>query len=234
LATALTSCDLGYDDVNRIFPDVGGQAGAPPVLPGGGRLVKSHEARSWTPASRTGPRVVYLVRDGRDVAVSLFHFFNRVGVDVSNFDDLARLFAAGRTGPYGSWQSHVLGWLSSAGDPQNMLVIRYEDLLADALATLNHLDRVFGLAIGEQRLANAIATNSPASMRSKETGSARMVAEQHGQTPFVRAAGSGGWHEMFDPAPLVEFERQIGEALIAAGYRLSSPHEKPRPESTPR
>ena len=43
LFETLTKNDAGFDNVNRMLPDVGMHADATPLLPNQGRLIKTHE-----------------------------------------------------------------------------------------------------------------------------------------------------------------------------------------------
>ena len=95
------------------------------------RILKSHEC--FDPRYR---RVIYIVRDPRDVAVSNYHWEmkKRSMGDAypiekfvprwmaSEFSYLARL---------GSWGDHVTSWLSTREGHRGFLLLRYEDLIAD-------------------------------------------------------------------------------------------------------
>jgi hypothetical protein len=78
----LTQKDAGFDDVNRHIPDVGGQRNAMALLPNQGRLIKTEEA--FRPDYR---RAIYIVRDGRDVALSEYAYQKAQGWIDCSFDD---------------------------------------------------------------------------------------------------------------------------------------------------
>src|SRR5919199_2355406 len=58
-----------FGRVLEVIPYLGNQAGAPPTLPEGGRVIKTHESRSFGPA-----RALYVVRDPRSVALSQYSY----------------------------------------------------------------------------------------------------------------------------------------------------------------
>src|SRR5881392_1388832 len=96
------------------------------------RILKSHEC--FDPRY---PRVIYIVRDPRDVAVS-FYFYNiKVGVipEEYSIEDFVRRFLAPNVVGYadrvGCWQDHVLSWIRLRQGKLGFALIRYEDLLAD-------------------------------------------------------------------------------------------------------
>ena len=99
---------VGFANIERIVPDIATFPRAdfrnlkPP------RVIKSHHC--FDPRY---PRVIYLVRDPRDVAVSLYHYAKKV----RNIDDavpledfINRMFVPGRS-YNGTWGEHVGSWL---------------------------------------------------------------------------------------------------------------------------
>jgi len=55
-----------FDEVNHIVAEVGLHGPAIPLLPGGGRLIKTHE-----PYQKQYKKAIYLVRDARDVVLAM-------------------------------------------------------------------------------------------------------------------------------------------------------------------
>src|SRR5436305_1879262 len=133
------------------------------------RVLKSHE--SFDPRY---PRVIYIVRDPRDVAVSFYHFnikMRRFGDDFP-LDEFVSRFIETRIVPevdrYGSWRDHVLGWLQLRGDRKNFKLIRYEDLQAHPVEELAKIATLLGLEPTKERLERAIALSSSDHMRKLE------------------------------------------------------------------
>src|SRR5690242_17221396 len=67
LGEVLTRESVEFENVNRIIPEVGLQGKARAVLPGGGRLIKTHELYR-----QEYQRAIYVIRDVRDVLLSEF------------------------------------------------------------------------------------------------------------------------------------------------------------------
>jgi hypothetical protein len=87
------------------------------------RVFKSHLPRAWLPR---GARYVYVRRDGRDVAVSYFHFYRSHLGFSGSFDQFFEHFLRGDL-QYRSWFKHVAGWQRFAADPAQ-LILDYDAL----------------------------------------------------------------------------------------------------------
>ena len=94
------------------------------------RILKSHEC--FDPRYR---RVIYIVRDPRDVVVSNYHWEmkQRSMPDAYPIEQ----FVDGWMEPVywvrvGSWGDHVTSWLSTRQGRPGFLLLRYEDMIADA------------------------------------------------------------------------------------------------------
>lgn len=221
VAQALTSQEIDFDSAGRVSPPLGKQRGAPELL-GPGRLIKSHEP--WSKITRTPTRAVYLVRDGRDVAVSMYFFVQRRGAIAGTFAEFLDLFLAGEVNNYGSWASHVAGWIRARdANPDRISLLKYEDMLVHGGSAIRAAFGRIDVAIDDDALALALERNSTRAMRSKESRS-ETISKRQGKSaeakaiPFVRVGRSGTWAETFDEEQERRFSRVAGEVLAATGY----------------
>jgi len=74
------------------------------------RFIKSHH-----PFDQTYKRVIYVVRDPKDVAVSQYHYQikRKVIQDGHPMDEWIARYVAGEVCPYGSWGENVGSWLAA-------------------------------------------------------------------------------------------------------------------------
>jgi hypothetical protein len=191
------------------------------------RLLKSHEC--FDPRY---PRVIHVVRDPRDVAVSFYYYNLKVGVlpDGHSMDDFIDRFLAAQVVGYadrlGSWEDHTLSWLRMRQGKPGYQLVRYEDLLSNALAELTHLATFLNLTTDPARIARAVQLSSAGHMRSleqkqwKEWGTTK---ETRSDIPFVREAKSGGWQSRLSPAAVKKIETAWGSTMQELGYELSQP-----------
>jgi hypothetical protein len=96
------------------------------------RFIKSHS--SFDPRYR---RVIYVVRDPRDVA------------DPFSTDD------------FGSWGENAGSWLAARSHDPGFFLLRYEDLVADTTSELVRLTTFAGLAANPETIAHAIRRSAP-------------------------------------------------------------------------
>jgi hypothetical protein len=223
LGHVLGGRELDFDSVRDVLPPVGHHQRAPRLLPDGGRLVRSHEPLGALPG-HPALSVLYLVRDGRDVAVSYLHHMRRVG----RFDgDLAAFlpqFLSGAVDSYGPWHAHALEAAARREDGHpSPLIIRYEDLRHDSVGELARIATFLGVAPDAGALEAAVAANAKDRMRAKERTSRILQSQNADGSSFVRSDVRRSWNELVDPATTREFERVAGAALRAFGYLETAP-----------
>jgi len=216
LQHALTGVAASFDATEDAIGTIGGDMDVPALLPHGGRILKSHEA--FAAGVRAPGRVVYVVRDGRDVAVSYYHHFLRRGrLALGEFSSFLPRFLAGEFDGYGPWGTHVTSWLDGqASSDGRLLTIRYEDLLEDPLGGLRQALEFVGVSVGADVVEAAVEANRFEQMRQRETESA--FHEAQGNRFFVRRGVSGEWQETFSAADAALFDHAFGAVLERLGY----------------
>jgi hypothetical protein len=183
------------------------------------RILKSHLPYGWLP--RPG-RYVYVWRDGRDVAVSYYHFYcSHLGCR----DDFATFFQRFLRGDlqYRSWFDHVAGWTAHASAPE-VLVVRYEDLHRDPTAVLRRVATHVGLAASEDRLAQIVAETSFEAMKGQEAKFDHATAlslERGGSARgFLRRGLTGEGAAVLEVHQTAAFEEQLRASPVRPSRQL--------------
>lgn len=101
-------------------------------------------------------KVVYLIRDPVDAMVSLYQRRDRVGSPQISFDDFVELELRGK-GPYGSWDRHVDSYLCGALPKESLLLVRYEEMIADPATALRNILEFGGVTCSVEQ-ARRVAT----------------------------------------------------------------------------
>jgi hypothetical protein len=212
-----------FANINRLIPDPTGTNKRDFDRMPRPRIIKSHEC--FDPRY---PRVIYIVRDPRDVVVSQYHYHRKIRKieDDSPLDKFVARFLAGETCPHGSWGQNISTWLFTSEENPRFLLLRYEDLVADTARELAKVVAFLHLSAGPEQIAQSVERSSADHMRKLEetqTDKNGLMKGSRKDLSFVRAAGSGGWRTEL-PAPMVEkIEAAWGPLMRHLGYELSSP-----------
>jgi Sulfotransferase domain len=237
LLEILTGSTAGFLNIHHVIPEMGMQPGVRPILPNGGRLIKTHE-----PYRRVYKKAVYLVRDVRDVLLSAYAVDSATGMALYHsrgrgFDGYIDTFLKGKIAHQGSWQNHVNSWLDSplVGDDR-LLLIRFEDMRRKTEAAVTSVLDFLGISCDKDKVITAIANNSLERMRAKEESVKRSgvkldkkvlirdltVDSEEGR--FVRKGTIGGWHAKLTEPQVRLIEQWTGPTLLRMGYEvISSP-----------
>jgi hypothetical protein len=193
------------------------------------RMLKSHEC--FQPHY---PRVIYLVRDPRDVAISFYHH-NVKARNISDDYPMAKFvprFIAGEFDPkFGSWRDNVLSWTLVRKEDPGFLLLRYEDMKLDTVSVLASvvafLDRCAFRKIDSnpEALRRTVELSSAENMRALEKQDASswvLTKGTRSDKPFVRSATSGGWKTQLDPESVAAIESAWGSLMQKLAYDLVS------------
>ena len=189
------------------------------------RLIKSHEC--FDPRY---PRVIHIVRDPRDVAVSFYYYNIKVGElpDGYPMDEFVDSFLAARTVGYadrlGSWEDHTLSWLRLRKGKPVYRLVRYEDLLSDTATELRRLVDLWRMDAQTERIERAVKLSSAAQMRSLEQKQWKQwgtTKNTRSDIPFVREATSGGWRGKLSPVSAHKIGMAWGATMEELGYEVS-------------
>lgn len=189
------------------------------------RRLKSHLPYASIPK---GPgRYIYVLRDGRDVAVSYFHQLSR---QYQSFESFFEDFVHGKV-PYGSWFSHVAKWLCN-GAGLRLHIVRFEHLITDLAAGVREIAGFCGICTDEQILERTVRNCTFDSMRRYEpqfslstrdharfADRPRMMDEPL----MIRKGQMGAWHEYFTSEMLTKYRdvfRRLPRDTSLADYEL--------------
>ena len=231
----------GFGKIDKCIPEIDAHRGVPPILPRGGRLIKTHEKyrKDYTKA-------IFLVRDLRDVLLSNYARAVECGlaplVSKGDFDSFLLSSLAGSAFQMGSWPEHTRSWLESPPAKNgNLMVVRYEDLRQNPEQALGKLLEFLGVTPDVRTIRKAIENNTLQQMRAKEDRARRAgepspllgchnSAEEDGR--FVRKGEVGGWRSKLTDAQVKIIQQYAGDALTAVGYESGLVGEEGRSQST--
>jgi hypothetical protein len=192
------------------------------VMPPGARYQHFNIERVPQP-NALDRNAILLVRDGRDVAVSLFMASTRDGPNGTrrwegdgttiDFHDFLRSeFMAvrgprreilARMNPVDYWAKFHVDWLAN---PNVVSIVRYERLLEDQCFVIREVQRSLGYRDGE-----------------REPVEIQLDFDRHSPVGQNILSGyqrktTGNWRRIFSPDDVAFFEQRAGAALRALGY----------------
>ena len=198
---------IDFHSVHSVIPDYGIREHRQFIEAlAGPRIMKSHSA-----FDRRFHRVIYLVRDGRDVMVSYYDYETKH----QRFDGSFQDFLLSSQLPYGLWADHVQSWLD-AREGTDLLVVRYEDLLQDAQHELERMTRFVGIDSTPDVLESAVRRSAFDQMQKLEQTRGRPYGDTAYQ--FVRRGMAGQWSGAFDQESRAVFKSQANRLLVELGY----------------
>jgi Sulfotransferase domain len=219
---AFPSESVTFTNIERLIPDTSSQSNRALKRTPRPRIIKSH-----TYFDPRFPRVLYIVRDPRDLVLSYYNFQRKCRQIADDYpladyvDDFVnrRLISAG----WGSWAENVASWIYTRQKHSGFLLIRYEDMQSDTKQELERIAAFLGLKPTPERLKQAIAASSPERMREMERAQSDqwVATKKHRKDiPFVGAAASGRWQSELPAALVAKIESTWGDLLSTLGYPL--------------
>jgi hypothetical protein len=225
----LTGCPADFDSLDNIIPPVGRHHHAPCILPGGDRLMQTHQ--QWCSEYR---KAILLVRDVRDVVLSDYAMEESLDLTrylgIANLDDYLLPWLKGKTQTpgAGSWQDHLDSWLDSRlASDGNLLVVKFEEMRRNTEEALVRMVEFLGVPVVRKNIRDAISNNSLERMRFKEDISdkynpknwGRKAGEEH---RFIRKGAVGAWREKLTEAQVQLIEQYARKGLERLGYPTGS------------
>lgn len=223
----LSGMPTSFRTTNQLIPGIGRHTKGLRLLPGGGRMIGTHEQYR-----KEYKRAIYLVRDARDVVTSEYAFLKALDYFQGDLDQYINtfLFTCASAYGYGPWQQHITSWLDSPiAGTDNLLLLRYEDLRHDPVPWFAKIAEFLGVKIELEKIQSAVENNSIEKMREKERKEPVRVSIRG---RFVRDGAVQGWRTKLSPAQISLIEKHTSNVLLRLGYPLSSQlsHEPDAPE----
>lgn len=201
-------------DFRRFVPDINAPFAATKTLDEFRSLADPRVFTTHAKFTDAFKRVIYLVRDPRDVMVSYYYHHLR---SVLSFDMGIDEFVLRNGMRPGDWGEHVLGWLEKPSDSKQ--VVRYEDLHATPEATFRKVIEFCGLEVSDEQLGAYIGKSSFDNMRrleeTKHSGNVRRIR-------FVRQGKVGDWCAELPDSSVKLIESRYTNIMHELGYAPAS------------
>ncbi len=228
-ALGIDSADLTVDEIDLLRPRADEVIAAQDRRDGEIRLRKVHDALFTGPAGEpvvsaaVARCAAYVIRDPRDVAVSLAHHTDRpleYVVEYMGSPNAAVAAAADRLEPQlrqrlGTWSEHVESWADQETIP--VVVVRYEDCLQGPAAVWSTVLGFAGLPVEADRVAAAVAACSFAQLQRQEKQEG-FNERTSANNLFFRQGRSGGWRTSLPAELAARIEADHQGVMRRFGY----------------
>jgi hypothetical protein len=215
--------DISFANIERLIPDTSSQSSWALRRTPRPRIIKTHEY-----FDHRCRRIVYIVRDPRDVALSYYDFQRKYRhiEDRYPLESYVNDFVTGKLNSidWGTWGENVASWFYTRGKTRDFLLLRYEDMMEDPFRELARTATFLGIDPDPARLEQAVARSSADRMREMEKRESKdwVATKNHRQDiPFVRVAKAGGWKEKLPASCVEQIESAWGEIMMSLGYELT-------------
>lgn len=213
---------VSFTNIEKFVPDCEAKSSRYMKKVSRPRVIKSHEY-----FDHRYPRVLYIVRDPRDVVLSYYDFERKY----RHIDDTYPLpkyvsdFVAGRLSSrcWGTWGENVGSWTSSRMGQESFLLLRYEDMKEDASVAVREIAEFFNIHAEEEGIKTALDRSSAQRMRQLEQRESDQWVSTKGKRadiPFIRAAVTGGWRSKLSSESIAEIEDAWGLLMKSLNYEL--------------
>ncbi|XP_069803468.1 sulfotransferase 2B1-like [Dendropsophus ebraccatus] len=182
------------------------------------RLITTHLPFHLFPQSfsKTKAKVIYTIRNPKDVCVSLY-YFSKIAQFMEyrdDFQDFVSLFLS-KDIIFGRWFEHVKGWLTLKDSP-NLLILSYEDMIKDLKSNVTKICKFLGKELDDAAINSVVEHSSFQAMKSNPMSNYSAVPNEifnkdHGN--FYRKGIAGDHKNHFTPAQEEEFERIYKECM---------------------
>ncbi|KAM9424941.1 sulfotransferase 2B1-like [Pholidichthys leucotaenia] len=189
------------------------------------RMLATHFHYHMMPASffAVRPKVIYVMRNLKDVFTSYIHFHKSVPALVSSGpqSEFLHKFLNGKV-LYGSWFDHVKGWLN-AEDKEKIMYISYEEMFRDLKDSVGRiaqfLEKPLDAEVVEKIADRCLFNNMK---KNNMSNYSMMPSERIDQTKsqFLRKGISGDWKNQLTVAEAEYFDAVYQEKMKDVKYKF--------------
>jgi hypothetical protein len=163
-------------------------------------------------------KVIYLVRDGRDVMVSYYHYLKVLRAkrnEETHYEDIVK----NRVGLFErcKWHEHTEAWLSNPYNAE-ICMIKFEEMRSQPIPTLQKICEFIKVEADQALLEKTIQQTAVDKMKAKEARWGQNNPAWPKDQSFVRRGQAGSFKDEMPPDILEYFLEESRPALQQLGY----------------
>ena len=179
-------------DLEYYIPDIHFKSLRENVIDSKFHFIKSHNPYMVERDFGKYKKVIYLIRDPRDIVLSHYRYLKARGY-TDEFHQFVYDWVTGRIWPT-SWHSHINSWTGPGIENAKieLLIMRYEDLLSDTYKNVKKIMEFAGFQTNSTAIKKALKNSSITEMRKKENRGMRK-GENRSEMQFIGEAKNNIW-----------------------------------------
>lgn len=199
LTNIITKREPKNQQIKRIFNFVGNHR---KKGPDNKTIIKSHEPFRKEYRNK---KLLYLVRDPRDVAISKYHKSIKENWYIPSKKEFMRKFSEGRIMSEGRWDYHVESYIEAKkNNYAKVFFVRYEDLKNDTKMTVKKICKFFEIEAQDDIIERSIENSSIEKLKKKLNNARKGKMEE--------------WKNELSRNEEKLFENKLGKVMKKLGY----------------
>lgn len=176
------------------------------------RIISTHFPLSLLPNIHKKVKLIYVVRNPKDVAVSYYHFINMIKMleNTGDFRTFAEMFMNGMV-TYGPWWQHIAEYLKVK---EEIFFVHYEDLIISPKENIEKLAKFLGKNLTDFQIDIIVKASSFDSMKNNPMANRKVNTAYREDGNFIRKGKIGDWLNYFDLELSIKFDEVIEKHLL--------------------
>lgn len=221
IANAISEESATFENIEKIIPDIYQNYNKYLLRLSSPRILKSHE-----PFNKEYKKVLYIVRDPRDIILSYYRYHKKkgsieLGLDIEEYTKIFIRQSVTKIEDFGTWGENVGSWVGAKEGRDDFKLIRYEDLRRNTSNILAEVLTFLGINYSKKSIIRAVKNSSIDNMRVLEqfnNNSWVSIAGSDPGIPFIGPGEVGGWRSNLSIRSVQLIEKSWPELMAELGY----------------
>jgi len=187
LGSIIHKTDVNWKNMEEYVPDIYRNTNKQLKNVPRPRILKSHH-----PYDYRYPKVIYIVRDVRNVFLSYYKFKMKMNGYSQSIEEFYYDFVHGTLDDFGSWGDNVNSWLDKSECVKGgFLLLKYEDMRSNTIMEVQKILKFLGINRTEDEIIGCIDNASLKKMRSAEKKVSKDIELFKSSDQSIPFVGSG-------------------------------------------